>query len=67
MSTKLKKEKERLKEQFGRIKQENFDFELIRRYFDNRDEQEELQVVSEKTCQDLEYTNIKAALFSGRL
>jgi hypothetical protein len=53
-----KKEKERLKEQFGRIKQEDFDFELIRRYFDNRDEQDELQVISEKTCQDLDFEEL---------
>ena len=58
MTRKRKKEKERLKEQFGRIKQKDFDFELIRRYFDNRDEEDELQVISEKTCQDLDFEEL---------
>jgi len=58
MPQKRKKQQEPFKRQFGRIKQEYFDFKEIRRYFENRSEDEAFQVISEKTCQDFDFEEL---------
>jgi len=45
----------KLDQDFGRVKQEYFDFENIRRYFQNNTHQDSLQVIPDKTCSDLDF------------
>lgn len=53
-----KKEIERLKASFGRIKEDSFDFIKIRHYFRNRDNSSLFQVLSDKTCNDLDFEDL---------
>lgn len=45
---------ERLTESFGKLKDETFDFNLIKIYFSNKDNSNSFQVLSDKTCNDLD-------------
>ena len=49
---------EHLKEKLGSVKKETFDFENIRKYFDRKSQKDCLQVISEKTCQDLDFEEL---------
>lgn len=44
-----------LKDSFTVIKNESFDFNLIERYFRNKDNSGSFQVISDKTCNDLDF------------
>lgn len=55
-----KKESERLKASFGRIKENSFDFTKIRHYFKNKDNSGCFQVLSDKTCADLDFEDLFA-------
>lgn len=48
------KKKESLLEGFGKFKEESFYFELIEKYFRKKDHSDTLQVLSDKTCADLD-------------
>lgn len=52
-SRKDKKLQERLKNFFGKVKEDTFDFEYIEDYFKNKDHSKAHQVLSEKMCADL--------------
>jgi DNA mismatch repair ATPase MutS len=52
--SKNKKVEERLKTTFGKVKDDTFDFEYIEDYFRNKDHSTAQQVLSEKTCNDLD-------------
>ena len=52
--TKLKK----LIQSFGQLKDDDFDFEKIDRYFRNKKDDKSLQVLSDKTCEDLDFENL---------
>jgi len=54
-SKRTKKDKESLIEGFGRIKDEEFDFDSIERYFKNKDNSSAFQVISDKTCNDIDF------------
>jgi DNA mismatch repair ATPase MutS len=54
-----KKDKnERLKESFGRMKDDSFDFSMIEKYFQNKDHSHAYQVLSDKTCKDLDFDDL---------
>lgn len=50
--TKIKK---KLAADFGKVKSEFFDFESIEKYFRKKDKSNSLQVISDKTCNDLDF------------
>ncbi len=55
---KKKKDLERLKTSFGELKDDGFNFELIEKYFKNKDNSESFQVLSNKTCNDLDFQEL---------
>ena len=46
---------EKLKASFGSPKSEGFNLDLIKKYFQNKDHPEAFQVLSEQTCNDLDF------------
>lgn len=48
----------RLKESFGKTKNDSFDFNRIENYFRNKDNSEAYQVLSDKTCNDLDFDEL---------
>lgn len=53
-----KKIKERLTQSFGEIKDDPFYFYSIERYFRNKDQTEAFQILSDKTCNDLDFNEL---------
>ncbi len=53
-----KKTIEKLKESFGQFKDDDFRFDLIEKYFINKDNSEAFQVLSDKTCNDLDFEEL---------
>jgi len=53
-----RKIKERLTQSFGEIKDDPFYFYSIERYFRNKDHTEDFQVLSDKTCNDLDFNEL---------
>ena len=58
MFNQKRKLKERLSASFGKLKDETFTFELIERYFRNKDKTDAFQVLSDKTCNDLDFKEL---------
>jgi len=50
--------RERLAESFGKIKEDSFAFDLIDRYFRKKDKKGDFQVLSDKTCNDLDFNEL---------
>ncbi|HUS86011.1 MAG TPA: hypothetical protein VMW76_02135 [Bacteroidales bacterium] len=55
MFNKKKKTRDKLKGSFGKVKDDSFDFELIEKYFRKKDKTKSFQVLSDKTCNDLDF------------
>jgi len=54
-----KKEKnKRLEKSFGKLKDDFFDFDMIQKYFRNKDNSGAYQVLSDKTCNDLDFDDL---------
>lgn len=53
-----KKNKGKFLESFGNIKDDSFDFGQIESYFRNKDNSNSLQVLSDKTCNDLDFEEL---------
>jgi hypothetical protein len=53
-----KKTKERLLKSFGKIKNEIFYFESIEKYFRNKEHNDTFQILSDKTCNDLDFNEL---------
>ena len=53
-----KKIGERLMESFGKVKTDSPYFESVERYFRNKDHSEVFQVLSDKTCNDLDFNEL---------
>ncbi len=53
-----KESNERLKESFGKLKDDSFDFDSIEKYFRNNDHSKAYQVLSDKTCNDLDFDEL---------
>ncbi len=53
-----KKTLERLKENFESYKEDDFDFELIEKYFKNKNNSDSFQILSDKTCNDLDFEEL---------
>lgn len=53
-----KKTIEKLKETFGQFKNDDFRFDLIEKYFINKDNSDSLQILSDKTCKDLDFEEL---------
>jgi hypothetical protein len=53
-----KKQAQELLHSFGNIKDTPFNFELIEKYFRNKEHSKTLQVVSDKTCNDLDFEEL---------
>lgn len=49
---------ERLRDSFGNLKDETFDFELIEKFFRNKKHTEAYQVLSDRTCNDLDLDDL---------
>ncbi|MCU4158424.1 hypothetical protein J1N10_20800 [Carboxylicivirga sp. A043] len=49
---------EKLKESFGQFKEDDFRFDLIEKYFLNKDNSDSFQVLSDKTCNDLDFEEL---------
>lgn len=48
----------RLQESFGKLKDETFDFESIENYHKNKDNSDAHQIISDKTCNDLDFDDL---------
>ncbi|MFD0933303.1 DNA mismatch repair protein MutS, partial [Psychroflexus salinarum] len=48
----------RLKESFGKPKDDSFDFDYIEKYFRNKDNSKAYQILSDKTCNDLDFDDL---------
>jgi len=55
---KKKEVNQRLKESFGKQKDETFDFDYIEKYFRKKDNSKAYQVLSDKTCNDLDFDDL---------
>lgn len=55
MFNRKKKIKDRLTALFGKVKDDTFNFELIEKYFRKKDKIHSFQVLSDKTCNDLDF------------
>ena len=53
-----KKIKERLIESFGKVKNDSFYFESIEKYFRNKNHTGAFQILSDKTCNDLDFNEL---------
>ena len=53
-----RKQIEYLKTSFGKVKEEEIDFEQVRKYHDRIDHTKCFQVISEKTCNDLDFEEL---------
>ncbi|MCM4152588.1 DNA mismatch repair protein MutS [Arenibacter sp. N53] len=58
MFRKKKKQTEKFKTSFGKLKKDSFDFKLIDNYFKNKDNSNAFQVISDKTCNDLDFEEL---------
>ena len=54
----IKKSKQRLNRSFGEIKNDPFYFYSIERYFRNKDHKGAFQILSDKTCNDLDFNEL---------
>ncbi|HAF30425.1 MAG TPA: DNA mismatch repair protein MutS [Bacteroidales bacterium] len=52
------KKRDKLLADFGSIKSDSFDFELIENYFQKKDQSNTFQVLSYKTCNDLDFEEL---------
>ena len=53
-----KKIKERLIGSFGKLKNDSFNFESIEKYFRKKNHNEDFQILSDKTCKDLDFDEL---------
>jgi len=53
-----KKIKDKYRSSFGNLKNDSFNFELIEKYFRNKDNSISFQVISDKTCNDLDFQDL---------
>lgn len=58
MNNRRKKHIEKLIESFGNPKDDSFEFEQIESYFRNKNNSNSLQVLSDKTCNDLDFDEL---------
>ena len=55
---KKKKQTKKLIESFGKTKDESFEFYLIERYFNQKDQLSNFQTISDRTCNDLDFEEL---------
>lgn len=55
---KKKKETEKLLTSFGELKDDAFNFDLIDKYFRKKDDAEAFQVLTDKTCNDIDFNEL---------
>ncbi len=48
----------KLKESFGKLKDDSFNFDMIEKYFRNKDNSKVYQILSDKTCNDLDFDDL---------
>jgi len=53
-----KKDIERLKSSFGKMGDDRYDFDLIEQYFRRKDNSRAFQILSDKTCNDLDFQEL---------
>jgi hypothetical protein len=53
-----KKIRKKLAESFGRLKEDSFNFESVEKYFRKKDHRNDSQVLSDKTCNDLDFNEL---------
>jgi len=54
----IKKRKQRLTQSFGEVKDDPFYFDSIEKYFRNKDHSGAFQILSDKTCNDLDFNEL---------
>lgn len=64
INNRKRKNKEKLLQAFGAIKDDSFNFDQIESYFRKKDHSDALQVLSDKTCNDLDFREL--FMFSDR-
>ncbi|MBL6445517.1 DNA mismatch repair protein MutS [Fulvivirga sp. 29W222] len=55
---KKKRERKRLIQSFGKLKNESFNFDLIERYFRKKDNKDAFQILSDRTCSDIDFSEL---------
>lgn len=58
INNRKKKNREKLLKEFGNIKEDSFDFEQLESYFRKKDNSNTFQVLSDKTCNDLDFQEL---------
>ncbi len=58
INSRKKKNIQKLIDSFGKHKDETFDFEQIDKYFRNKDNSNSFQIISDKTCNDLDFNEL---------
>jgi DNA mismatch repair ATPase MutS len=58
ITNRKKKNRETLRKAFGNIKDDSFDFEQIESYFRKKDNSDAFQILSDKTCHDLDFQEL---------
>ncbi len=58
ISKRKKKELEELRSNFGNLKEDTFEFEIIEEYFKKKNNSDSFQVLSDKTCADLDFNEL---------
>ena len=58
LNNRTKKLKENLRNSFGKFKNESFYFDQIEKYFRKKDHSDAFQVISDKTCADLDFREL---------
>ncbi len=53
-----RKNKDKLLQEFGNLKNDSFNFDLIERYFRKKDHSGTLQILADKTCNDLDFKEL---------
>jgi len=56
--TRKRKTIEKLQKSFGELKDDTFDFDLIEMYFRSKDNSDAFQVLSDRTCNDLDFQEL---------
>jgi hypothetical protein len=58
MFTKKNNNREKFLKEFGKLKEDSFVFEQIEKYFRNKDNSSAFQILSDKTCNDLDFQEL---------
>ena len=58
INNRKKRNKDKLLNEFGNLKDDSFDFDIIENYFRKKDNSDTFQIISNKTCNDLDFQEL---------